>query len=116
MERIMSDPQRPSLGTIIDALHDSEINGEVSWFYDGVWTVKLGDEYNGGCCRQRRRGGRMASVESDRTIPGQRVRQKLPARLRVNHHDGASLISRPEPPPPLKAGMGLSHGPGRRRR
>jgi hypothetical protein len=31
------------LGTIIAALHDSEINGEVSWFYDGVWRVKLGD-------------------------------------------------------------------------
>ena len=38
---------RPDLGTIIAALHDSEINGEVSWFYDGVWRVKLGDEENG---------------------------------------------------------------------
>jgi hypothetical protein len=35
------------LGTIIAALHDSEINGEVSWFYDGVWRVKLRDEANG---------------------------------------------------------------------
>jgi hypothetical protein len=35
------------LGTIIAALHDSEINGEVSWFYDSVWRVKLGDEANG---------------------------------------------------------------------
>jgi hypothetical protein len=38
---------RLDLGTIIAALHDSEINGEVSWFYDGVWRVKLGDEENG---------------------------------------------------------------------
>jgi len=38
---------RPDLGTIMAALHDSEINGEVSWFYDGVWRVRLGDEENG---------------------------------------------------------------------
>ena len=35
------------LGTVISALHDSEINGEVSWFFDGVWRVKLGDQSNG---------------------------------------------------------------------
>ena len=38
--------RRPDLGTITAALHDSEINGEVSWFFDGVWRVKLGDEAN----------------------------------------------------------------------
>jgi hypothetical protein len=38
---------RPDLGAIIAALHDSGINGEVSWFFDGVWRVKLGDEVNG---------------------------------------------------------------------
>ena len=38
---------RLDLGTIIAALHDSEINGEMSWFYDGVWRVKLGDPANG---------------------------------------------------------------------
>jgi hypothetical protein len=38
---------RLDLGTIIAALHDSEINGEVSWFFDGVWRVKLGDGMNG---------------------------------------------------------------------
>jgi len=38
---------RYDLGTIIAALHDSEVNGEVSWFFDGVWRVKLGDEMNG---------------------------------------------------------------------
>lgn len=35
------------LGTIIEALHDSEINGEVSWFFDNTWRVKLGDRDNG---------------------------------------------------------------------
>jgi len=39
--------RRPDLGMIVAALHDSEINGEVSWFFDGVWRVKLGDEANG---------------------------------------------------------------------
>ena len=29
------------LGTIIAGLLDSEINGEMSWFYDGTWRVKL---------------------------------------------------------------------------
>jgi hypothetical protein len=38
---------RPDLGAIIAALHDSQINGEVSWFFDGVWRVKLGDAANG---------------------------------------------------------------------
>ena len=38
---------RPSLGTIIEALHDSEINGSVSWFFDDVWTVVLGSPQNG---------------------------------------------------------------------
>jgi hypothetical protein len=35
------------LGTIMAALHNSEINGEVSWFFDDAWTVKLGDAHNG---------------------------------------------------------------------
>ena len=35
------------VGTIMAALHDSKINGDVSWFFDGVWKVKLGDPYNG---------------------------------------------------------------------
>jgi hypothetical protein len=35
------------LGTIIAAVHDSEINGEVAWFYDRVWEVRLGDPRNG---------------------------------------------------------------------
>lgn len=36
-----------NLGAIIAALHDSEIDGEVSWFHDNAWTVKLGDPVNG---------------------------------------------------------------------
>ena len=39
--------RRPDLGTIIAALHHREINGAVSWLYDGVWRVTLGDEANG---------------------------------------------------------------------
>ena len=35
------------LGTIIAALHDSEINGAVAWLYDGTWHVQLGDEIVG---------------------------------------------------------------------
>jgi hypothetical protein len=38
---------RPSLGAIIEALHESEINGSVSWFFDEVWTVVLGDPQGG---------------------------------------------------------------------
>lgn len=40
-------PPLTNLGTIMAALHDSEINGEVSWFFDRVWSVKLGDPMNG---------------------------------------------------------------------
>ena len=35
------------LGTFIAVLHDNEINGEISWFFDPVWTVKPGDRRNG---------------------------------------------------------------------
>jgi hypothetical protein len=35
------------LGKVMAALHDSEINGEVSWFFDRVWQVRLGDPQNG---------------------------------------------------------------------
>lgn len=35
------------LGVIIAALHASEINGGVSWLFDGAWTVKIGDPLNG---------------------------------------------------------------------
>jgi hypothetical protein len=38
---------RLDLETLVKALHGSEINGEIAWFYDGVWTVKIGDPLNG---------------------------------------------------------------------
>jgi|HubBroStandDraft_6_1064221.scaffolds.fasta_scaffold1515548_2 hypothetical protein len=43
----MSEPDQPNLETLLSALHDSEINGAVSWFYDGVWRMTLGDPHNG---------------------------------------------------------------------
>ena len=33
--------------TIITDLHASEINGEIGWFFDGVWRAKIGDPWNG---------------------------------------------------------------------
>jgi hypothetical protein len=38
---------RPSPGEVIEALHHSEINGSVSWMFDGTWSVAIGDELNG---------------------------------------------------------------------
>lgn len=46
----MSDPHfdpTDELASLIGDLHDSEINGEISWIYDGGWTAKLGDRNNG---------------------------------------------------------------------
>ena len=28
---------------ILQMLHDSEINGSIEWFFDGIWAVKIGD-------------------------------------------------------------------------
>ena len=58
---------RPGLGTIIEALHDSEINGSVSWFFDEVWTVVLGDPNKG--------------IEAEATVYGS---QKAAEWLRAN--------------------------------
>jgi hypothetical protein len=33
----------PDLCTMLTALHDSEINGEISWFFDRVWDDRLCD-------------------------------------------------------------------------
>lgn len=38
---------RLNLGDVLQRLHDSEINASVQSFFDGVWTVRLGDEMNG---------------------------------------------------------------------
>jgi len=35
------------LASFITDLHDSEINGEISWFFDNVWGAKIGDKLNG---------------------------------------------------------------------
>src|SRR5438067_10073988 len=46
----MSDPElevTDELASFIGDLHDSEINGEISWFFNDVWGVKLGDRLNG---------------------------------------------------------------------
>jgi hypothetical protein len=32
---------------IITDLHDSEINGQIAWFYDGTWTAVIGSDLNG---------------------------------------------------------------------
>ena len=29
---------------ILQDLHDSEINGEIAWFYDGAWRVAVGGD------------------------------------------------------------------------
>ena len=35
------------MASFITDLHASEINGEISWFYDNVWGAKIGDKLNG---------------------------------------------------------------------
>jgi hypothetical protein len=35
------------LANFLTDLHDSEINGEIGWFYDGAWCAKIGDKHNG---------------------------------------------------------------------
>ena len=35
------------LAKLLEDLNDSEINGEIGWFFDGVWRAKIGDPWNG---------------------------------------------------------------------
>ena len=35
------------LASFLEDFHDSEINGEIGWFFDGVWRAKIGDPWNG---------------------------------------------------------------------
>ena len=35
------------LASLLEDLHDSEINGEIGWFFDRVWRAKIGDPWNG---------------------------------------------------------------------
>jgi hypothetical protein len=48
----------PDLAEIIQRLHDSEINGSVDWFFDGVWNWRIGDQWGGW-----RHEGKAASFE-----------------------------------------------------
>src|SRR5437764_8313360 len=50
----MSDTKRDldfeltdEFASFIADLHASEINGEISWFFDDVWGAKIGDKLNG---------------------------------------------------------------------
>jgi hypothetical protein len=46
----MSDPEfelTDELANLFEALHDSEINGEIGWFFDRVWRAKIGEPCNG---------------------------------------------------------------------
>ena len=40
------------LASLFEALHDSEINGEIGWFYDRVWRAEIGDPWmlRPSCC------------------------------------------------------------------
>src|ERR1043166_6086588 len=53
-ECAMSDTERDldfeltdELASFITDLHASEINGEISWFFDNLWGAKIGDKLNG---------------------------------------------------------------------
>lgn len=35
------------LASLLEDLHDSEINGEIGWFFDRVSRAKIGDPWNG---------------------------------------------------------------------
>ena len=35
------------LAAFLTDLHDSEINGEIGWFFDALWCAKIGDKLNG---------------------------------------------------------------------
>jgi hypothetical protein len=109
-----------SLGTIIEALHDSEINGAVSWIYDGVWTVQLGVrrqwDRRRSSCRQRAGSGRMATRERGPPVSPQRVRATLSAlgKRSVTPYNGPprtlGIAAAAEPLPPPRPGLGPTHG------
>jgi hypothetical protein len=60
------------LGTLISALHDSEINGAVSWVYDGIRTGRYSSALPSIGLPLRRysaaRGGRMVARERRQTV------------------------------------------------
>lgn len=52
--------------SVMQALHDSEINASISSFFDGAWFVKLGDEMNGWVAAERVGSFEEAEVWLDR--------------------------------------------------
>lgn len=76
---------RPNLGTVIEALHDSEINGEVSWFFDGVWRVTLGDPHNG--------------IEAEATVSGPQEAAEWLRVTAIERHPGSEFARRFGAPP-----------------
>ena len=74
--------------SFVQDLHDSEINAEIGWFFDGVWCVKIGDKLQRLPSRSQLRiagrGRRVASVNSRQAVPEQRLRQGVAARVRVS--------------------------------
>ena len=47
-KQTMSDIEpADELASLLEDLHDSEINGETGWFFDRVWRAKIGDPWNG---------------------------------------------------------------------
>jgi hypothetical protein len=87
---------RPRLGDIIEALHDSDVNGSVAWIFDGAWRVTIGDELSGvlgrGHGQQCPGSRRMASRKCDPTLPLQLIGEAIPT---FDHCDkmNASRIS-----------------------
>src|SRR5437763_7958434 len=47
IERDLDFELTDELASFITDLHDSEINGEISWFFDDVWGAKIGHKLNG---------------------------------------------------------------------
>ena len=54
------------LGKVIDALYESEINCSVDTFWDGGYTVKLGDEMNGFVAEKECKSSREAAEFLDK--------------------------------------------------
>ena len=72
----MRDPEfelTDKLASFIEALHDSEINGEIGWFFDGIWRARLAIRGTGirpkrkGWCRSLRRRANCATKRSKST-------------------------------------------------
>jgi hypothetical protein len=71
------------LEAVLEALHDSEINGEVFWFFDAGWTATLGDPLHGIEAEESfdRIGDAVGWLvdKAGQALPGQRVRKAVRA-------------------------------------